>query len=186
LEQVELLRYAIEVLERLGIVYMVVGSYASGSYGEPRFTQDIDIVVDLQLDQIDVLCSSFPAPEYYVSKDGVRSALQHRSQFDIIHSDSGMKLDLIIPKGDQYSREQVARRQRVQLIPGQEAFTARPEDIIIGKMVFYEEGGSEKHLRDITGMMRVSGAQIDRDYIGRWAASLNLMEIWKAILGRLR
>jgi hypothetical protein len=45
-EQVDVLKFAIDVLERMGVPYMVVGAFASGPYGEPRMTQDIDIVVD--------------------------------------------------------------------------------------------------------------------------------------------
>src|ERR1700709_38422 len=87
-EQLDLLRFGIDVLERLNIVYMVVGSYASGSYGEPRFTQDIDIVLELAGGQVDALCDSFPPPDFYVSKDAAHSAVKHRSMFNVIHADS--------------------------------------------------------------------------------------------------
>jgi hypothetical protein len=57
--------------------------------------------------------------------------------------------------------------------------------VIVKKMEFYREGGSEKHLRDITGILRISGDEIDREYISRWAANLGLTDIWKAVLKRL-
>ncbi len=53
-------------------------------------------------------------------------------------------------------------------------------------MEYYREGGSEKHLRDITGILKVSGDEIDRTYIDQWARRLDLNEIWKAIQERLR
>jgi hypothetical protein len=65
------------------------------------------------------------------------------------------------------------------------AFVASPEDVIIGKMLYYREGGSEKHLRDITGILKVSGDQVDRAYVARWAAELGVTEIWQAVLRRL-
>jgi len=46
LDQVDLLRHLVAVLERLDVPYMLVGSLASAAYGEPRMTQDIDVVVD--------------------------------------------------------------------------------------------------------------------------------------------
>ena len=62
---------------------------------------------------------------------------------------------------------------------------ARPEDVIVGKMVYYQEGGSEKHLRDITGILMVSGDDVDREYVAGWAERLGLAEVWAAILHRL-
>lgn len=61
----------------------------------------------------------------------------------------------------------------------------RPSDVIIKKMAFYKEGGSEKHLRDITGILKVSCNEVDMRYIEEWAERLGLKEIWKAIKGRL-
>src|SRR5207248_6689423 len=107
-------------------------------------------------------------------------------QFNVLHADTGNKIDFIIPKDDAWSRAQLSRRQRIPLLEGLEGFAARPEDIIIGKMLFYQEGGSEKHLRDIAGMMRISGAEIDSSYIECWAGSMNLTDIWDAILKRLQ
>ena len=58
MNQHELLQYAVETLESHGIVYMIVGSYASAGYGEPRLTNDIDIVLELTFDQADRTQSS--------------------------------------------------------------------------------------------------------------------------------
>ena len=62
---------------------------------------------------------------------------------------------------------------------------AAPEDVIIKKMEYYKEGGSEKHLRDITGILKVSGDDIDYGYISEWAERLGLTEIWQAINDRI-
>jgi hypothetical protein len=56
--------------------------------------------------------------------------------------------------------------------------------VIIGKMLYYQEGGSEKHLRDIAGMLRVGGGLVDRAYIEKWARELGVMDVWHAILTR--
>ena len=53
-------------------------------------------------------------------------------------------------------------------------------------MDFYREGGSEKHLRDITGILKISNDIIDIEYITKWADSLGLRDIWDAILRRIR
>jgi len=67
-----------------------------------------------------------------------------------------------------------------------EADFAAPEDVIIKKMEYYREGGSEKHLRDITGILMTTGDDVDRLYIERWAQQLGLGDIWEAIEKRLR
>jgi len=73
----------------------------------------------------------------------------------------------------------------VQLLPDRVGVAARPEDVILGKMWYYAEGGSDKHLRDITGMLRISGDQIDRDDIRNWADKLGLADIWQSIQAKM-
>ena len=184
MDQADLLRYVIRVLEESGITYMVVGSFSSSSYGEPRFTQDIDIVVQLAEEQMDRLCAAFPPGEFYVTQEAVSRAVREEDQFNVIHPASGTKVDFIIARSDRWGREQLRRRRRVLLFPDLEGYVASPEDTIIGKMLYYLEGGSEKHLRDITGILKVSGHELDRDYITRWADELRLSEIWQAVLNR--
>jgi hypothetical protein len=103
-DQTELLRHTIDALERLALPYMLVGSFASIAYGEPRLTQDIDIVVDLALAQVDAFCAAFPAPEFYLSDKGVREAVQARFQFNVLHPSSGNKIDFILPRTDAWYR----------------------------------------------------------------------------------
>jgi hypothetical protein len=52
-------------------------------------------------------------------------------------------------------------------------------------MEFYKAGGSEKHLRDITGIIKISGDELDMQYIAEWAERLGLTEIWGAVKNRL-
>ncbi len=185
MEQDELLGQVIEVLERLKITYMIVGSIASGAYGEPRMTQDIDVVVDLRYGDIKPLCEAFGPDEFYVSVEVAAQALQRGGQFNVIHPASGNKIDFMMARHDSWGDEQISRRQRVRILPDKEGYTARPEDIIISKMGYYKEGGSEKHLRDIAGILKISSEEVDRDYVIRWAEKLGLMEVWTAVLRRL-
>jgi hypothetical protein len=185
-QQDELLRYVIDVLEQQGIVYLLAGSLASGVYGEPRLTHDIDVVVDLQPNQVARLCAAFPSPEYYVSQQAAEEAVARAGQFNVIHPASGNKVDFMIVRRDAWGRSQVSRRRREQILPGRYGYTAAPEDVILAKMWYYQEGGSEKHLRDIVSMLRISSDQIDTTYIDDWASQLGLTEEWQAVLARLR
>ncbi len=185
MEHSELLRYLVAAIERLGLSYMVTGSVATIFFGEPRFTNDIDIVVDLGLEQIPEFCRAFPAPDFYLSEDAVREAVQHQAQFNIIHPSSGLKIDVIIPQNTPFNRSRFARATRIKPAEDYEASFASVEDVIIKKMEYFRQGGSEKHLRDISGVLKISGSNVDRDYIADWASKLELESVWKAILDRL-
>jgi hypothetical protein len=183
-EQGELLSLTARVLESIGIPYMVVGSYASGAYGHPRMTHDIDIVADIREEHVDKLMVQFHQPDFYLSRDAALAAVKHRSQFNVIHSETSHKIDFMIPPDSKWGREQLRRRVPLEMLPGVTVSTASPEDVILSKMLYYREGGSEKHLRDITGMLEMS-KQIDQNYIGQWSARLGVTEVWQAVLNRL-
>ena len=186
MEQAELLRHVVDILEDQGITYLLVGSLASGVYGEPRLTQDIDILVQLGSHQVSKLCSAFPSPEYYVSEKAALEATAQDRQFNVIHPASGNKIDFIMARRDGWGEAQFSRRRREQILPGRPGYTAAPEDVILGKLWYYHEGGSEKHLRDIAGMLQVSGDEIETSYIDSWAKQLCLTEEWQMVLERLR
>ncbi|MEA2709883.1 MAG: hypothetical protein QOF78_2484 [Phycisphaerales bacterium] len=185
MEQLDLLSFAIATLESLNIPYMVVGSYASGAYGDPRFTRDIDIVVQLAANDVEKLIERLPPSEFYISREAALVAVASGGQFNVIHPESAGKIDFMIARSDAWGQEQLRRRQRIELLTGLHAFTARPEDVIIAKLMFYQEGGSEKHMRDITSMFGVSGNEIDRAYIERWVQQLGLTSEWDSVLARI-
>lgn len=180
----DLLRRVVEVLEALGVPYLVTGSTATIFYGEPRFTVDVDVVVDLPPDGVSDLIAAFQSDEYYVDEDSARRAVAHRSQFNIIHPSSGLKIDVIIPEGGPFDRSRFRRARRIRPDPTFEATFASPEDVILKKLLYYREGGSEKHLRDITGILAVSSQGLDRRYILHWARKLDVEDLWRTVVER--
>ena len=185
MEQFELLRYAIAALERLSIPYALVGSWGSGIYGEPRFTRDIEIVVDLGMVAVPGFCAAFPNGEYYLSENAVRDAVRDRFQFNVVHPASGNKIDFILMRNEPWHAGQISRRRRVELGSGEQkisGFVAAPEDVILGKLWYYSEGGGDRHLRDIAGILRVTGDGVDRSEVERWARQLGYLEIWNAVV----
>jgi hypothetical protein len=182
MEQDELLRRVVEALERLHLSYLVTGSMATILYGEPRFTNDIDVVVQLGQDQVEALVGEFSPAEFYFDAEQMRSAISRQRQFNIIHPGSGLKVDVMIPAMDEFDRSRFARGRRVRPAQDYEADFAAPEDVILKKLQYYTEGGSEKHLRDIAGVLRISSGDVDRDYVARWAERLGVLEAWEAVL----
>ena len=183
MEQSDLLRYVTTTLERLGLRYFVTGSVATIFFGEPRFTNDIDIVADLPLDRIRDLCAAFPAEEFYLDEEAVRRAVTKQRQFNILLPASGLKVDVMVPTDDAFNRSRFARVRRLKPAADYDAAFASPEDVILKKLEYYREGGSEKHLRDIGGILRISGDQIDFAYIDDWSARRGLSEIWEKVRG---
>lgn len=185
MDQSELLRFVVAVLERMHVPYLVTGSTATIYYGEPRFTNDIDIVVKLPANRVTEFCHAFPAADFYLDEESVRNAVAASGQFNLIHAAGGLKVDFMVPPETPFERSRFARGVRVHPTQDCEAMFAAPEDVIIKKLEYYAAGGSEKHLRDITGVLRISGERVDRSYIARWAAQLALTPVWEAVLARL-
>lgn len=186
MKQIDLLIYVLEVMERLDISYLLVGSFASSIYGEARATLDIDLVLDLQTTQIKDFCSSFPSPDFYLSESSVRDAVRTRFQFNVLHPATGNKIDFILVQDDEWGRQQVANRQLMTLTPDRQGYAALPEDVILGKLRYYHEGRSEKHLRDITGIIKLQGNDLDLRYVSNWAEKLGVTQWWEMILERMK
>lgn len=184
MDQTDLLSFVAAALERRGFTYAVTGSHASIAYGENRFTNDIDVVVDLAPDQLPSLLGEFPYDQFYVSEDGAKYAVLHGGQFNIIHQDSSQKVDVIVPRELDWP-DQFARRVRLPTDGNRDVWFVAAEDLILRKMHFYREGGSDKHLRDIGGIIKINGGRLDQTYISTWADRLGLTDIWEQITRRL-
>jgi hypothetical protein len=60
-----------------------------------------------------------------------------------------------------------------------------PEDVILMKLKFYKEGGSDKHLRDIASMMKISGDEMEKGYLEEWAGKLGVSEELAAVRAKV-
>ena len=185
MEQHELLRYIVRSLESAGTRYLITGSMASMIYGEPRFTNYVDIVIQIHEEDIARLKRCFPEDEFYFSEDAARKAIRDAGQFNVIHPSTGFKIDFVIRKDEPFDESRFSRIKRLKAAEDTVASFASPEDVIIKKMQYYKIGGSEKHLRDITGILKVSEGMIDYGYVERWAERLSITDVWQAILKRI-
>jgi len=171
-------------LETLGIPYFVTGSVASLVYGEPRLTHDIDLVMTLRDADVSGLEAAFGAEEFYLPPGEVmRVELRRRTHghFNIIHHASGFKADIYLSGTSPLHAWAFARRRRSGSDPG--AFwLAPPEYVIVRKLEYFREGGSEKHLRDIRSMLAALGDdQIDRLALAALIASQSLDSMWALV-----
>lgn len=157
LEPHQLMQRLADFMEAQKIAYRIVGSMASMVYGEPRFTNDVDIVVELRPEHVPALCAAFAPPEYYLAEHAVHDAIARRFQFNILHPASGLKVDIVLQQDTEFARSEAKRIRRISSPGEYDAWFGSPEDVLLSKLVYFQLGGgiSEKHLRDIAGMMKV-------------------------------
>ncbi|MEI6806341.1 MAG: hypothetical protein WCK49_07550 [Myxococcaceae bacterium] len=168
-------------LEAAEIPYMIVGSVASMTYGEPRMTHDLDLVVQVMPRDAAKFEQIFPSEEYYCPPEEiVKPEILRQGQFNLIHHDTGLKIDIVIRKGSEHAKMEFARRSRVPFWQNSEVFMASPEDVILKKLEYFREGASQKHLRDIQGIL--AQTQIDETYLQSWISKLGLERQWAEIL----
>ena len=174
----ELLSHVASVLARLELRYFVTGSTATIAYGEPRFTNDIDLVLDLPAGRIKDLVESFPGPEFYLAEEAIQGAIRRRSSFNLIHPTSGLKVDFMVAESSAFNRSRFQRVRSLEVGASLPIPFASPEDVILKKLEYHREGGSQKHLRDIAGVLRTTTAP-ELDYPARWAAELGVLDEWE-------
>jgi hypothetical protein len=161
----------------LGVPHFVSGSVASAILGEPRTTLDIDVVADLPLARVDSLVAELDA-NFFVDPRAVRQAVQRRDSFNVVHRGSGWKVDVMIAKTDPFAREEL-RRARPVVVAGDPDVTlpfVTREDLILAKLRWYEMGGqvSDRQWRDVLGLLKHAGPQLDTGHLRSWAAQLKL------------
>jgi hypothetical protein len=183
-DQADLFRFLLEVVERLGLPYAIGGSHASMTFGAYRLTNDIDVVIGLTPKTLDAFCAEFPESHFYVSDQGARDAVKRGGMFNIIEPDTGHKIDVIVPS-TAFEWGQLKRAVEAPAFIGRPARFVSPEDLIVKKMEYYEEGRSEKHLNDIAQVMQTLGVKVNRTYIEECALDYDLMHVWNAVLARL-
>lgn len=176
----EFLADLVDKLESHDLKYALAGSIAAMSYGEPRATLDV-VVIALDESEMNAVARLFPPPEFYMSIDAAREAIRSRTQFNVIHPTSGMKIDFFVA-GDAIERSQITRRLRRSILPETDAWCSPPEELIIKKLAYYSLGGSDKHLRDIGSMLRISPEQIDLPRLRRLAADQQLGDLLDRVL----
>lgn len=177
----ELLARAVAVLEELEIPYAIAGSVGMMAYGEVRGTMDIDIVVRLAPEATSRLLAAFPFPEYYADPQTARDAMADGSTFNVIWG--VVKIDFFAAQGE-IDDQQIRRARRMPTL-GTLAWVSPPEELIARKLEYYDIGGSDKHLRDIASMLRVSADSIDLERIRDYARRLHLERLWEEVLGAL-
>lgn len=167
----EPIQRVLEALDQLHIPYMLTGSFVSNYYGEPRSTHDIDLVVQMSTEHAEKLEAAL-TPDFVVS-DARAAAAAHQS-FNAIHVASSFKADFWPLKDALFDQEAFARRRPVTLF-GRQVPIPTAEDLVLQKLHWAHETGSEQQRRDIVAVLRAQEA-LDQEYLRRWADTLGVHE----------
>ena len=180
--QEDLLIKVIDKINQLRISYMITGGIASIFYGKPRLTHDFDIVVEIEEKDIADLVTIFK-DEFFVSSEAIQNAIKDRSMFNIIHFDSGIKVDFWLLKDEEFDRKRFERRQR-HVYSGRDIFFSTPEDIILKKLDWFKESEIQKHFDDALSVSEIQ-QDLDMDYLTVWARKLSVQALLDDILSMI-
>ena len=164
-------------LSARGLPFMLTGSFALAYYAMPRMTRDLDIVVALDESEVGALVTDFEA-DFYIDAEAARAAVQSERMFNLMHLESGVKVDFIVRKSSEFRQIEFARRQPVA-IAGIRTWIVSCEDLILSKLVWALDSNSELQRRDIQLLL---AEVVDLDYIRDWARRLGVLALLEELL----
>ena len=169
-------------LDALDVRWVVGGSVASSVHGEPRATQDVDMVVDLRRRHERHFVAAL-AHDYYIEAEAVRTAVTESSSFNAVHFASAIKVDFFVAGDDAFEAERLTHRQRVETTGGA-VFVDPAENTLLRELEWYRRGGevSERQWRDVQAIARIQDERLDRDHLRRWALRLGVLDLLERIL----
>ncbi len=165
------------ILSDLKIRYCVTGGYAVSVWGRPRSTLDIDLIIQLDVGKTESFIQKIRnlSKAGYLDKAAVRDAVCRGAEFNYIHTDSGVKIDFwVIKKSDAIGEKELGRR-KLKKIKGEKIYFISPEDLILSKLRWYKEGGSDRHLKDIQSVLKL--AKVDLKYLKQQASKQGNLDI---------
>ena len=172
-EQLTFLLWLAERLDEAGIAYMVTGSVALAAYATPRMTRDIDLVVEIDANDVDTIVEIF-GRECFLDADSVRHAVATPGMFNLIHNEYIIKADFVVKKSDVYRVTEFERRRTIT-VEGRKVVFVAPEDLILSKLIWGRESGSELQARDVRDLLDAVD-DLDLEYLQRWAVELGVGE----------
>jgi hypothetical protein len=166
------------IFESMGIRCVVGGSVASSVFGEPRATEDVDLVADLQPRHVIPLLQAL-GDDFYVEEAAVRRAIERRASFNLIHLPSARKIDVFVPARTVLGERQLQRRRLVPVSEDSSLYLLSPEDTVLQKLDWYRKGGgvSERQWRDVLGVIKVQADRLDWNDLERTADEARLRDL---------
>lgn len=179
---IDVILRVVRVFEGLNIPYHLGGSLASSAFGVARATLDADLVANIRAEQVPDL-TNLLGEEFYVDADMILDAIQRRSSFNLIHLETLFKVDVFLLKNRPFDRQAFDRRRLKDVSgePVRQLFLTTPEDIILYKLEWFKAGEriSERQWKDVLGVLKVQGKELDIGYLNQWARELGIFDLLK-------
>ncbi|MCO5188349.1 MAG: hypothetical protein M9918_09185 [Anaerolineae bacterium] len=169
----------IDVLEAIDATYAIWGGIAVVAYGEPRFTQDMDILLNPTGLRTDLFVRRLTETHYHVDSIAVQRALTG-GFFNVIHLHYHIKVDFYVPN-EPPLRAMLAERVYLPFDEMRRAAYVTPSSLVIAKLRAYDDSQSTRHLDDIASIIRVQGAELDAAAIDVSAAHIGVFGVWRAL-----
>ncbi|MDB5216504.1 MAG: hypothetical protein JWO86_4431 [Myxococcaceae bacterium] len=171
------LRVILQAFERLAVTWAIGGSVASSAHGEPRSTNDVDVIAVLSESEARAFVALLGA-DFYADADVAADAARRRSSFNIIDTRGFIKIDVFVPPSGPLGTGQLERRVVLEIFPGLQLPILGPEDVILQKLRWHALGGgvSERQWRDVVAVLRLGAERIDHTYLDQVAASEGLTD----------
>jgi len=181
------LKLVIEALNAAGVEYLIGGAIAEWAWGEPRATQDLDMVVNIPIKSVKKLSKELEKRDMLIPAEIILdNIVEDRADIPInaIHMYSGLKADLYpVREGDELRQSAFQRREQVDYGPPiGKVYIHSPEDLILYKLIYFGLSQQSKHSRDIAAILKSKKDELDMDYIDGWAIRLGLTSLWKEML----
>jgi hypothetical protein len=170
------------LLDSLNIPYYIGGSVASSFQGEVRYTEDLDLVVNIPANQAPSLLNIF-SKDFYISEIAIDDAMSGRtSSFNVIDLETTEKADIFVMRNDAFSLSKMSRRHLYIPVNRPESdaiYLCSPEDTVLQKLVWYRmtKNESQRQWRDVLGVLKLQCDRLDFDYLRKWSVELNLSDL---------
>lgn len=179
----QLLVEVAKILKRLNIPYVVTGGMAVFVWGKPRFTADIDIVIQMKTQNVNDLAKTLRAlsKASFIDEEYMQRALVYHDEFNFIDGDSGIKVDFWVLGQSQFDKNQLGNAVNKEVLGYNVSFISA-EDLILRKLLWYQDSQSTRHLEDVESILRIQ-KKLDWNYLQKWAkihsASKILESLWR-------
>jgi hypothetical protein len=179
----------VRALERMGVRHYVTGSLASSLHGEPRATNDADIVAALSLEHYRRFREEL-AGRFYVDEEDFIQAVKSERSFNLVDEVELAKVDVFCVTPSGYQAEAFERAETLDLErddPFTAVHVASAADVLLSKLRWYRLGqeSSDRQWRDVLGVARAQRGRLDLEYLRRWASEQGTLDLLERVLAEV-
>jgi len=165
----QVLRDTIQILRKTRINYCLIGAVAIGAWGQPRTTQDVDVLLVLENTLRDRTIQNFQGQGFEVDHEWAKHNPMIR-EWHIRLSKGGIPVDLMLPR-DNHDLAALQRRRRKKL-NDLWVFVMSPEDLVLNKL----KVGRPRDFEDALSVIVRQRGHLDISYLEKWGQRLHVLD----------